>query len=184
MKSAKSLAPAQSAKTESARARTADAYHQHVKLVAFILRSFRFPQSETEELTQEVFLSFYRNCLHINPETQKAWLCAAAKNLAIDVLRKQKRRTEVPLTSEACSRESLTRTQKRMNERKEVYERALADSAGQPLSIMRDYYVRDKPVARIAVERDLKVSSVTSALHRQRKVFSSLLRSLMGESEG
>ena len=170
--------------SQPARARTAEAYHQHVKLVVFILRSFRFPQSETEELTQEVFLSFYRNCLHINPTTQKAWLCAAAKNLAIDSLRRHKRRTEVPMTPEACSRDMLTRTQKRMNERKEVYERALEGSAGQPLSILRDYYVRDKPVARIAIERDLKVSSVTSALHRQRKVFSSFVKGLMGESEG
>jgi RNA polymerase sigma-70 factor (ECF subfamily) len=54
-----------------------------------------------QEISQQVFISFYKNMERISPELVKAWLIRCAQNAAIDYLRKTKHIQEVHLDEEA-----------------------------------------------------------------------------------
>jgi len=64
-------------------------YTMYGKLIYFKISQYIDNSLDVEELTQDVFVSFYNNILHIEVLDIKYYLVTAAKNKAIDFLKKK-----------------------------------------------------------------------------------------------
>ncbi len=155
---------------------TRDAYERYFALVALVIRGFRLPGPDVEEILQEVFLSFFRHCESIAPAKRKAWLCATARNKSLDRMRRLAVRNEVELGEEESKRTALSASRALALARQETIERALEGPAAKPLTLLHEHYFDGKPVGEMARARGLKVSTVTSALCRQRKLLARQIR--------
>lgn len=67
-----------------------DIYITYGRLVYFKIMQYIENKSDVEELTQEVFISFYNNILYVEVKNIKYYLLTSAKNKSIDYLRKKR----------------------------------------------------------------------------------------------
>ena len=160
------------------------AFNEHFRLVAFVLRSMRVSEQDVEEMAQETFLRYFRHCVGVKPECAKSWLTKTARNVALDSIAKDKRRK-----TEACQ-DSVNGAHKGMwceDDDSETNRAAVSDEAMAKLKdftrnprygILGEYYLKGRSVKSISTERGLRVSSVTSALCRQRTAFAKVAGSL------
>lgn len=65
-------------------------YMKYSRLVYFVIMKYVSNKLDVEEITQEVVISFYNNIINIEVSNIKNYLVTAAKNKAIDFLRKNK----------------------------------------------------------------------------------------------
>ncbi|MCA2961835.1 MAG: sigma-70 family RNA polymerase sigma factor [Silvanigrellales bacterium] len=161
---------------------TQEAFDAHFRLVAFTLRKMRVSEQDLEEMSQETFLRYFRHCLNIEPHAVKAWLVTTARNVALDAFNKAKRRKTDTSTDAATSAQSNVWNPDAAQEaaRARAAETAMASlkeaARSQRFHILKDFYLGEKSVKEISAKRGIKVSSVTSALSRQRAQFVSNVR--------
>jgi RNA polymerase sigma factor (sigma-70 family) len=156
---------------------TSYAYETNFSRVLFVLEGFRLPETEVEDLAQDVFVAYFKHCLNIQPGRERAWLIVSARNMALTALQKRNRRgphlnVDTDVTLEAPA---LCPLEEDHAERCMRIQAGLRTSQAGALKVLCAHYVHNKPVKVIAQERGMKVSSVTSALHRQRKTFGRLI---------
>lgn len=166
----------------AASALTQSAFDAHFRLVAFVLRSHRVSEQDIEEMSQETFLRYFRHCLNVEPHAVKAWLVTTARNVALDAYNKAKRRkTDTCAEAAEGAHTTLWNDDAALEaERARATDWALATlEASAPSSrydVLKDFYLGNESVKAISAKRGLKVSSVTSALSRQRAHFVSAVR--------
>lgn len=150
-------------------------YEEKFPFVIFILRRLRVSENEIEELTHDTFLSYFRHANSIDPERTNAWLATTARNLAFDSFRKQKsRRTEVngaEVARAPCERCEDEDVLEREDRAARVAGALESWSLKNRSALLFDFYLRGKSVRTLGEERGLRVSSITSALTRQRRQF-------------
>ena len=161
----------------SAAALTQNAFENHFRLVTFVLRSLRVSEQDVEELAQETFLRYFRHCEGVNPECTKAWLAKTARHVALDAIAKSKRRK-----TDVCH-DTVSASESNLWNARDAYETTRAQAAEQTMTrlstftenprygILGEFYLQGQSVKAISAKRGLRVSSVTSALTRQRAAF-------------
>ena len=153
-------------------------YKNYVNLVNHSLRSFSISQQEKEEIVQEVFTRFYLHLEDINPAKAKSWLVITAQNLAKDSFNKHRRsKTDICQDTALSAEVSLwEKTDGLCEKQASTLEKLEKITSNNSLKTIQAFYFQDKPVKVIAAERKHSVSSVTSALSRERKALLLQLR--------
>lgn len=132
-------------------------------------------REEIEEIANDAFLAVYRgrDKLDFSQGSVKAYLCATARNLAIDRLRRKKRATVIPLDESVAAIEQTEQTALRNLESDALAEQIL--SLGEPDStilICRFYFgMRTREIAKHV---QLKENTVDQRLRRALKRLASL----------
>jgi len=69
-------------------------YDMHVGFVQYVVKRCGVAESDRNDIVQETFFRLFHRANEIkNQETLKSWLIVCARNLSLDYLRKQKRRS-------------------------------------------------------------------------------------------
>ncbi len=137
----------------------------------------------SEDLTQEAFLSAFKNLDTFEGENEKAWLCRIATNKSIDYLRSAGRRA-VPTedvffeqkSEDAGSPEDIC-LEKEVKERLLKYCGRLKPPYNE---IAKNVYYDEKKAAEIAKERNENLKTVQTQIYRARD----MLRKIYGKEIG
>lgn len=124
-------------------------------------------REEIEEVANDAFLAVYRgrDSLDFSRGSVKAYLCATARNLAIDRFRRRSRATVVPLDERTAAREETEQEALNNIESGALVERILA--LGEPDStILIGRYYLGLPTKQIAKRVHLKENTVDQRLRR------------------
>lgn len=70
-----------------------EVYNQYYKLIYFLIFSYTRNNNDTEELTQDVFLSFFNSLNKRYISNIKYYLVVSAKNVSINYLKKKQKNT-------------------------------------------------------------------------------------------
>lgn len=135
-----------------------------------------------EDLTQEAFLSAYKNLEAFEGTNEKAWLCRIATNKSIDYLRSAGRRA-VPTEDIFFVQQSETRgSPEEICLEKEVKERLLilCSKLKPPYNeIAKAVYYDEMKAEEIAKERNENIKTVQTQIYRARD----MLRKLYGKEK-
>jgi DNA-directed RNA polymerase specialized sigma24 family protein len=127
---------------------------------------------------QEVFLRFFIHKHKIDPSKIKAWLTVTSQNLAKDLFNKYKRqKTDVCHNLAVDTLETLWNCDD-PHEQQKLIEHITDLAKNHSLRTLQEFYFKSKPVSAIAIERNQKVSSITAALCRERKVLVAALQKI------
>ena len=130
----------------------------------------RGAREEIEEIANDAFLAVYRgrDTLDFSSGSVKAYLCATARNLAIDRLRKKVRTTVVPLDEFSAASEQTEQLALDRIESGALVNQIL--SLGEPDStILICRYYFGMPTKQIAKQVSLKENTIDQRLRRALK---------------
>lgn len=152
-------------------------YDQYVGLIQFIARKYLHQQQDADDVVQEVFTRFFRERGKLKkPEAVKSWLAIAARNLAIDHLRKQQKApVELTEANEPVQTELRTAVDVELSIAL-VRETLTVLAAGGKAEELRLYYLDGLKTAEIAARLGVSVSTVTTNLTRQRRKYGEELK--------
>jgi RNA polymerase sigma-70 factor (ECF subfamily) len=164
--------------TEQSRAGSIEAFaelaREHQGAVRAYLARYLRGRDVVEDLAQEVFLAAFRGIGEFRGDAPlRLWLLSIARRQAAMFLRAEVRRREVGGLPEALARwqeETLERDDPRAGDGElraltACLERLPPDGA----ELVRSYYFRAEPTARIALRLDKKENTVRVALRRLRQ---------------
>ncbi len=147
-------------------------YRFYARTVYWVAYGFLHDREAASDVTQTVFLraiGHMRTITGLREYQQKAWLCSAAKNASLDLLRKYKREIpleEVPEAEESYDPSGLPEAEL-VNAEQHATLAALVDSLPeayrQPILL---YYFADLGQQEIAKTLSLNESTLRSRLHR------------------
>ena len=133
-----------------------------------------------EDLTQEAFLSAYKNLDTFEGDNEKAWLCRIATNKSIDYLRSARRR-EAPTEDVFFEQQSAEReSPEEVCLEREVKRRLLeyCSRLKPPYDeIAKSVYYDEKKADEIARERKENIKTVQTQIYRARN----MLRKIYGK---
>lgn len=152
--------------------------HFAPRVKSYLLRLGATAES-AEELSQEALLTVWRRAPAFDPSRAAAstWIFTIARNLRIDVLRKDRR---PPLTEDPCAVSSapiLPDAALAAGQDEARIGRAIADLPGDQARVVRLAFFSDKPHSEIAAELGLPLGTVKSRL----RLAMSRLRIALGE---
>lgn len=132
-----------------------------------------------EDLTQETFLSAYRNADSFDGENVKAWLCRIATNKCIDYQRQAARRITPADDTELEHIESGSRLPEDLIMEKEVINelRSKCELLKPPydeVAIM--YFCEERKVEEIAVMKQKNLKTIQTQVYRARAMLKKLYR--------
>lgn len=126
-------------------------------------------RDEGEDIAQEAFVRAYLQLDQFDPDKARfsTWLYRIATNLAIDFLRKQKRRInveDIEVVAETTMPTFLEDEQKH-----EVHQAVLALMPPEYRKVIEAYYWRGKSYQEIADEAGVPLNTVRTWLHRAKQ---------------
>lgn len=156
-----------------------DFIEQYQNLVFSICYKLTQDYFASQDLTQETFLSAYKNKSHFREENEKAWICRIATNKCVDYLREAARRqvpTEITDMENNTAQNGLP--EKEMLE-KEVKRELLANcrKLKEPYSeIAYQYFYLEKKPEEIAGEQAQNIKTIQTQIYRARDMLRKLYR--------
>lgn len=126
-------------------------------------------QFDAEDLTQDTFLSVYKNISTFQRNYEKAWVCKIATNKSLDFLKSAGRRSEpkedtyfeVLQDTEASPEDAYL-----VKESKE-YVYTICQSLKSPYKeVATEHFYREKPVKEIAEETGIGTKTIQTQLYR------------------
>lgn len=159
-------------------------YAENIGFVQFVVSKFRLAPQEADELVQDVFLRFYQNRERVDPEKIRSYLAMTARNMAIDIYRKQKSRKTFELEDkhDAAMQDGLWKDDPRRVLESEVAMEFLKAIEGEDGAETLLLFYRDGlSVKEIADRQGEKVGTVTSRLSRLRQKFKDKLQARLDE---
>lgn len=137
----------------------------------------------SEDLTQETFLSAYRNYNSFDGQNEKAWICRIAVNKCLDY---QKRKSSFPVSCEELSLENH-QTKEGLPESEYIEKEDLEQLKHNCLSlkppydkIAYAYYVKEKRAEEIALSTGKNIKTIQTQIYRAR----AMLRKIYGKERG
>lgn len=143
-------------------------YMPYVVTVIINQLGARATKEDTEELAQNVFCSLWENRRSLHSDRLRGWLAAAARNAALNHLRRYRHETVdiedfIELSDDVNIESSAER-----RERDEYITHILNSMEEQSREIFLRYYYYGQNVSVIAYEMSLSLSNVKSRLQRGR----------------
>ena len=159
-------------------------HHQRVFLAAYRISG---STEDAEDVLQSIFLRLLKRSEHHNIEANPAsYLCRAAINASLDIIRKKNRYPTVKLEdsrNEADPLASPADIDVRRNERRRYLRAALSRLGDRAAEIFALRYFEDFGNAEIAEMLGTSSSTVAVTLHRTRDRLQELLREFEGENQ-
>ena len=134
--------------------------------------------SYAEDLTQETFLSVYKNLATFQKDYEKAWICKIATNKGLDFKKSAKRRTEpkedtyfVELKDEKASPEEAY-----LRQESKEYVYTICQSLKSPYKeVATEHFYREKTAKEIAEETDKGIKTVQTQIYRAKAMIRKIM---------
>ena len=135
------------------------------RVKAYLLRHGASPV-QAEELAQETLLTVWRKAEVYDPARAPvaAWIFTIARNLRIDVLRKERSALAYELAPPPEDQQATPEEDSQTAEREERLRAAVRDLPADQMEVVRLSFFADKPHAEIAQELSLPLGTVKSRL--------------------
>lgn len=161
-------------KDETALAWFIDRYAAYVNTIVYNIIGQIMTVSDVEEVTSDVFLVFWSNADKVKPDKIKAYLGGVARNKAKAKTREIGR--EIPLEDDIIIISGIGPEHTfEKNEQAAMIKRAVFSMQYPDREIFLRHYYYCQPVAQIAEEMDMNISTVKTKLRRGRDKLKVLL---------
>lgn len=153
-----------------------DTYQKLVFSLCFKVSGNRF---DAEDLTQDTFVSVYKNLSTFDRNYEKAWICKIASNKCLDFLKSAKRRT-LPTEDETLDTYEDTRgtpeDEYLLKESKFiVYD--ICQKLREPYrTVATEHFSNEKSIAEIAYERGSPKKTVQTQVYRAKSMIKKIMR--------
>lgn len=129
-------------------------------------------QKESEDATQEVFIKIYTSLPNYENQGFKTWITRIAVNHAIDVKRKQNRRSEEVVgdlvQNELFSPVDSVEHKVIVREKKQKIHDKLDELPENYRDVIYGYYIAEKSYQQMAIEQNVQVKTIEMKLYRAR----------------
>ena len=148
--------------------------NQYQNLVFSICLKLTGDYFVSEDLTQETFLSAYKNIHKFDGQSEKAWICRIASNKSIDWLKSAKRKEVFASEADVCKEEVSSENDplyRVLN--KEVFEnvkRCCEELKPPYCEVATEFFVKGKTTKEIAKQSDVPLNTVQTRLYRAREM--------------
>ncbi len=144
-----------------------DRYTSYVSAIVGKITGGYARPSDVEELVSDVFVALWQEAECVRPEKLRPWLGSVARNKARDFLRRLKE--ELPLEEDTLPWEFDLEDKAQQEELYDAVRKAVLDMGETDREIFLRHYYYFQPLKDIAVEMDMKESTVKSRLRRGRQ---------------
>ena len=132
-----------------------------------------------EDLTQETFLSAYKNFSHFDGSNERAWLCKIATNKCLDYLKHTGRR-QIPTEDDYFSGLSVTQNTPEkeyldLELRQELY-RCCCQLASPYREVATDYFYHEMEIREMAAKTGKNLKTLQTQVYRAKAMLKKLYR--------
>jgi RNA polymerase sigma factor (sigma-70 family) len=129
-------------------------------------------QKESEDAAQEVFIKIYTSLPNYENQGFKTWITRIAVNHAIDIKRKQNRRSE-DIVGDLAQNEPVTPVDSvehevLFREKKQKVHDKLEELPENYRDVIYGYYIAEKSYQQMAIEQNVQVKTIEMKLYRAR----------------
>ena len=139
------------------------------RLVYSICLKMTGNQFDAEDLTQDTFLSIYKNLASFQKDYEKAWVCRIATNKGLDFLKNAKRRVEPKEDTyfEELKDKSASPEETYLQQESKEYVYTICQSLKSPYrEVATEHFYREKTAKEIAEETDRGIKTVQTQIYR------------------
>jgi RNA polymerase sigma factor (sigma-70 family) len=152
-----------------------DTYERLVYSICFKMTGNQF---DAEDLTQETFLSVYKNLATFQRDYEKAWICKIATNKGLDFLKSAKRRSEPKedtyFEELKDNKESPEEAYLRRESKEYVY--TVCQSLKSPYrEVATEHFYREKTAKEIAKEQDKGIKTIQTQIYRAKAMIRKIM---------
>ena len=152
-----------------------DTYERLVYSICFKMTGNQFDE---EDLTQETFLSVYKNLATFQRDYEKAWICKIATNKGLDFLKSAKRRSEPKedtyFEELKDNKESPEEAYLRRESKEYVY--TVCQSLKSPYrEVATEHFYREKTAKEIAEEQDKGIKTIQTQIYRAKAMIRKIM---------
>ncbi len=143
-----------------------DTYERLVYSICFKMAGNQF---DAEDLTQETFLSIYKNLATFQRDYEKAWVCRIATNKGLDFLKSAKRRSEPKEDTyfEELKDQKASPEEAYLQQESKEYVYTICQSLKSPYKeIATEHFYREKSAKEIATETEKSIKTVQTQIYR------------------
>lgn len=160
-------------------------YAAYGRLVYGLAYAILADRGLSEEATQHTFLNAWRSAARVDPGRDLGpWLATIAKRVAIDIYRREARRTARPLEDVPADDPALTSAMFAGDDPYDIWEvrEAVSLLPGDERDVVRAQHFEGLTHEQIAVRLGIPVGTVKSRSHRAHRRLASSLRHLRQET--
>ncbi len=148
------------------------------KLVYSICFKLTGNQFDAEDLTQETFLSVYKNLNSFQRDYEKAWICKIATNKGLDFLKSAGRRSQpvedAYFTEVTDNRDGPEEAYLHRESKEYVY--TICQSLKSPYKeVATEHFYREKSVKEISEETGKGIKTVQTQVYRAKAMIKKLM---------
>ncbi len=143
-----------------------DTYERLVYYICFKMTGNQF---DAEDLTQETFLSVYKNLATFQKDYEKAWICKIATNKGLDFLKSAKRRSEPKEDTyfEELKDQGENPEEAYLRRESKEYVYTVCQSLKSPYKeVATEHFYREKTAREIAQESEKGIRTVQTQIYR------------------
>ena len=158
-----------------------DTYERLVYSICFKMTGNQF---DAEDLTQETFLSVYKNLATFQKDYEKAWICKIATNKGLDFLKSAKRRSEPKDDTyfEELKDDKASPEEAYLRRESKEYVYTICQSLKSPYKeVATEHFYREKTAKEIAGESNKGVKTVQTQIYRAKAM---IRKSMEGRAAG
>ena len=152
-----------------------DTYERLVYSICFKMTGNQF---DAEDLTQETFLSIYKNLATFEQEYEKAWVCRIATNKGLDFLKSAKRRSEPKEDTyfEELKDQKASPEEAYLQQESKEYVYTICQSLKSPYKeVATEHFYREKTAKEIASETDKGIKTVQTQIYRAKAMIRKII---------
>lgn len=152
---------------------------QYQNLIYSICYKFTNDYFDAKDLTQETFLSAYKNFSHFDGSNERAWLCKIATNKCLDYLKHTGRR-QIPTEDDYFSGLSVTQNTPEkeyldLELRQELY-RCCCQLASPYREVATDYFYHEMEIREMAAKTGKNLKTLQTQVYRAKAMLKKLYR--------
>jgi RNA polymerase sigma-70 factor (ECF subfamily) len=152
-----------------------DTYERLVYSICFKMTGNQF---DAEDLTQETFLSVYKNLATFQKDYEKAWICKIATNKGLDFLKSAKRRSEPKEDTyfEEIKDEKASPEETYLRRESKEYVYTICQSLKSPYrEIATEHFYREKTAKEIANEQGKGIKTIQTQIYRAKAMIRKIM---------
>lgn len=153
-----------------------DTYQKLVFSLCFKACGNRF---DAEDLTQDTFISVYKNLSTFDKSYEKAWVCKIASNKCLDFLKSAKRRT-LPTDDEILDTYEdggATPEDEYLQKESKLIVYGICQKLKEPYrTVATEHFSNEKSVSEIAYERGSPKKTVQTQVYRAKAMIRKIMR--------
>ncbi len=148
------------------------------RLVYSICLKMTGNQFDAEDLTQETFLSIYKNLATFQRDYEKAWVCRIATNKGLDFLKSAKRRSEPKEDTyfEELKDGSASPEDAYIQQESKEYVYTICQSLKSPYKeVATEHFYREKTAKEIAEQTQKGIKTIQTQIYRAKGMIKKIM---------